>query len=201
MWITTDVTLGAMRALSAFLFALVALVALPRPLAACSALVPTFDAAVQGSSLVVLGTVTKATNTDESSHPDEFTIRVERVLRGAHVNRIVIDQPAYLCGDNLGPDSVGRRVIVATDVPFYRQLLSPFWWERRPGVLDGLAEFPAGVTTLDELADRIAALPDTATEDPARGATPGSLVWTHALVGLLALAVFVARPFARRRAS
>jgi hypothetical protein len=183
---------------AALVIALVAALSVPLPAAACSlARNPTLEEVLDGDGPIVLGRVTSAVNTDTDSNPDELTITVERVVRGHAGETVVVDQPASLCKDGISWD-FDYRLIIALGVPFFNETLSPYWYEFSNGELRGWAEIPAGVTTLDELADAIAALPDTATAKPNQGAPIGDS-WAPVLLGLLALVMFLVRPLARTR--
>lgn len=184
----------------ALLLALVGLTALPSSTAACDAEWPTFSQLLDGSSVIVLGTVTEALNMDDHPFPETYVVSVERVLKGSAGETVTVQQRAYLCGDGLIPDDVGRRILIATDLRFYSATLSPFWWQLPGGRLHGWAETPPGVSSLDELAERIAAaLPDTATAAPATASAAhgGRPI---ALIAAAALGLFVVRgPWLRRR--
>lgn len=189
-----------MRRLAALLLALAGLVAaLPSSATACLAEAPTFEQVLEGSRSIVLGRVTRAINDNDHPYPDRFVIAVERTLRGPARSEVVVKQRAGLCGDGLGPDSVGQRVIIALDLRFYGQNLSPYWWQFPNGEMRGWAQTPPGISSLDELADRIAvSLLDTAT-DVSSPTDSQPTAWLAFVAGLAALALFLLRPLGRRR--
>jgi hypothetical protein len=171
----------------------------PAAASACTAEAPTVQQVVDGASVIVRGRVVREVDVDADAWPDRFTVAVDRVLRGQAGRRIVVHQPAYLCGDQLAPGSVGTELIVGLDVRFYSRVLSPYWQINGDGDLWGFAEVPEGVTTLDALADYIAAMPDTAQAWASKGrAVVAPLVLLS--IALLALAHFLAKPIAKRRA-
>jgi hypothetical protein len=184
---------------AALVIAFVAALSVPLPAAACSvARGPTLQEVLDGDGPIVLGRVTGAVNTDTDSSPDELTITVERVLRGRAGETVVVDQPASLCRDGISWD-FDYRLIIALGVPFFDETLSPYWWEfGDEAELRGWAQIPAGVTTLDDLADLIAALPDTATAYPEQDAAISG-TWVPALAGLVALLFLLVRPLRRKR--
>jgi myo-inositol catabolism protein IolC len=180
-------------AFAALTLVMASFLALPAQALACSAEWPTFEQVLKRADAIVLGSVTAALNTDEDAYPERFTLSVERVLRGRAGPTLEVTRQASLCGDGLSEADIGLRLIIASDMRFYRSTIAPYWWEFPNGRLDGWAEYPAGITTLDELADRIAALPDSATDEQTGNAATGA-VWPLAVTGLLALILFLARP-------
>ncbi len=183
----------------AIVAAMASLLLVTKPVVACDAFVPTFQEVIEGADAILIGEVTEV-----GRRPDlrwnAVRIEVQRVLRGQAGDALVVDQPAYLCGDGLEQRDVGRRVLIATDVNFGFTEVAPYWWMQR-GQLEGWAETPAGVATIDELANLIAALPDTAIDQPNQDGRPTPSPWLPALAGLMALVVFAVRPIGRGQAS
>jgi hypothetical protein len=184
-----------MRILLSLVLLAGAFVALPVRAAACDASWPTFTEVLEQADEIIVGKVTDVRQVEGSRWP-VATLSVERILRGDVGASLVVDRPAYLCGDGLSEADLGRRVLIATNVVHGPMTLSPYWWEWR-GRLEGWADTPSGIDSLDELVRRIAAqLPDTATEDrPAQAAEDATR--SLLVVGILAFVTVWLRP-ARR---
>jgi hypothetical protein len=186
-----------MKAVAAVLAALALSSLSAAATAACSSVFPTFDDVLASESPIVIGRVI-STGHDEPT----YTVAVERVVRGHADSTVVVTTWSTYCGDGLVGDGLpaGTRLMIALDVPSTASMnpakaLAPFWFYHR-GQVHGAIEGTPLVSSLDELADRIAALPDTAADVPAHS----SLMFYVSVAGLLALlaaGIFFLKPPSR----
>jgi hypothetical protein len=186
-----------MRVIAALFLALLAAVLAPASAAvACSPHVPTFDYVMKTDSTIVIGRLGARTEGDRTRDtPPRVTIDVTRVLRGTASETVAADDWTTACRDEL--PVTHRRVIVALDVPFGDDEYTVYWtWGR--GSMHSVAEENPRVGSLNELANRIAALPDTATDSEA-GPWHTRAALMLAPLGLLVLGYLVAKPITRRR--
>lgn len=191
-----------MRRLTALLFALAGLAAMPASAAACEAAAPAFADILATDSTIVVGRAVASTWPDSYPEPAHVTVEVERVLRGRADATVVVKDWPHFCGGTLPMD---ERMIVVVSMQFGdpetppNHPLAPYiWWLN--GKPAGTATHLPAAATIDELADRIAAaLPDTATGTAAATIEPSRTPWLALAAGLAALAFFLSRPLRRRR--
>jgi hypothetical protein len=175
---------------------------------ACSSEMPGFDHVVDHAATIVEGRVLRVE--EVLSEPDDIVLAVDRVLKGESGPELRLDAPrSGLCGDGLDVP-VGTRVIVATEVPFFDQVITPFWAEVDGGFY-GTASIPVGAGSVDQLgasvAGRVASMHAPPVTDPIPPGADGVdlgvalplVVAVAAIVGGLVVLVVVSRRTPGRR--
>jgi hypothetical protein len=153
---------------------------------ACSSEIPSFAQVIAGADTIVAGRLVRVQPVDGA--PDDVVLAVERVLKGSSEPELHLVGPRTgLCGDGLDVP-LGSRLILATDVAFYDQVITPFW-TTLDGDLYGTAELPLGAATIDQVAATVALEVDQLQAAPEAPGGPTIVALTPDVVISIAIAL------------